>query len=105
MRLVAGTVANVVNFVNPGTVVFGGGALRVGTGVFELFEETVRSRTTELAGRRLHIRTASLDFHEGVTGAALLAVEQLFRPESVGLWVEHGSPIGHAAPLQRAAAM
>jgi predicted NBD/HSP70 family sugar kinase len=104
-RLVAGTVANVVNFVNPGTVVFGGGALRVGTGVFELFRETLLSRTTELAARRLRIRTASLDFHEGVTGAALLAVEQLFRPESVGLWIEHGSPIGHAAPLQRTAAM
>jgi predicted NBD/HSP70 family sugar kinase len=105
MRIVAGTVANVVNFVNPGTVVFGGGALRVGDQVFRLFEETVRSRTTALAARRLRIRTASLDFHEGVTGAALLAVEQLFRPESVGLWIENGSPIGHAAPLQRVAAM
>ena len=94
--------ANVVNFVNPGTVVLGGGALRVGTRVFQLFEETVLRRTTQLAAQRLRIRPASLDFREGVTGAAILAIEQLFGPASVGLWIENGSPIGHAAPLQRA---
>jgi predicted NBD/HSP70 family sugar kinase len=101
-HLVGATVANVVNFVNPGTVVLGGGVLRVGRRVFDLFEETVRARTTKLAAQRLSIRPASLDFHEGVTGAAILAIEQLFGPESVGLWIENGSPIGHAASLQRA---
>jgi hypothetical protein len=51
------------------------------------------------------VRPASLDFHEGVTGAAILAVEQLFAPSSVGLWIENGSPIGHAVLLHRAAAV
>ncbi|MGY1812353.1 ROK family protein [Blastococcus sp. SYSU D00820] len=104
-RTVGLTVANLVNFVNPGTVVLGGGALRVGEQVFGTFEETVRGRATKLARQRLTVRPASLDFHEGVSGAALLAVEHLFAPASVGLWIEQGSPVGHAVPLQRAAAV
>jgi hypothetical protein len=40
-----------------------------------------------------------------VTGAAILAIEQLFAPSSVGLWIEDGSPVGHAVPLHRSAAV
>jgi hypothetical protein len=40
---------------------------------------------------------------EGMIGAAILASEHLFGPASIGLWIEDGSPLGHAAPLQRAA--
>jgi len=105
IRLVATTVANLVNFVNPGTVVLGGGALRVGDTLFRAFEETLRERTTSLAAQELIVRPASLDFQEGVTGAGILAIEQLFSPTSIGLWVENGSPLGRAAPLQRIADM
>ena len=81
---------------------FGGGALRVGTSVFQLFEETVRSRTTELAARRLRIRTGVAGLPRGRHRRRPSSpIEQLFGPESVGLWIENGSPIGHAAPLQR----
>jgi predicted NBD/HSP70 family sugar kinase len=104
-RLIGTTVAGVVNFLNPGTVVLGGGALRVGDSVVRAFEETVRGRTTKLAEQRLNVRPASLDFHEGVTGAAILAIEQLFAPASVGIWIENGTPLGHAAPLQRTLAV
>lgn len=104
-RVVGVTVANLVNFMNPRTVVVGGGALRVGVEVFTTLEETVRGRITKLAAQRLRMRPASLDFREGVTGAGILAIEQLFAPSSVGLWIEYGSPIGHAAPLQRMAAV
>ena len=86
--------ASVVNFLNPGTVVLGGGALRVGDSVVRAFEETVRGRTTKLAEQRLTVRPASLDFREGVTGAAILAIEQLFAPASVGIWIENGSARG-----------
>jgi predicted NBD/HSP70 family sugar kinase len=102
-RLVGTTVANLVNFVNPGTVVLGGGALRVGDAVFDTFAETVRGRVSRLAGQQLTIRRASLGFQEGVAGAAILAIEQLFAPASLGLWVEHGSPVGRAAHLQQVA--
>lgn len=96
-------VANFVNFANPGTVVLGGGALRYSNQVFDVFDRAVLSGTTELARRRLTIRPASLDFREGVIGAAIMAIEYLFGPSAVGLWVEDGSPLGHAVMLQRSA--
>jgi predicted NBD/HSP70 family sugar kinase len=102
-RTVGQTTANLVNFVNPGTVVLGGGVLRVGDDAVRVFEQTIRGRVSPLAGQGLRVRPASLDFREGLVGGAILAIEQLFGPDSVGLWIEHGSPIGHAAPLQRAA--
>jgi predicted NBD/HSP70 family sugar kinase len=103
VRLVGQTTASLVNFVNPGTVVLGGGVLRAGEKPVGVFEETVRSRVSELAGQGLRIRPASLDFQEGVVGGAILAIEHLFAPDSVGLWIDAGSPIGRAAPLQRTA--
>ena len=103
ITIVGQTVASLVNFVNPGTVVLGGGALRVGGDLVPVFDQTIRARVSELAGRELRIRPASLDFREGVIGGAILAIEHLFAPDSVGLWIEHGSPLGHAAPLQRSA--
>lgn len=103
VRMVGQTTASLVNFVNPGTVVLGGGAIRVGENVLPVFDEAIRARASELAGQRLRIRLASLDFREGLIGAAILAIEHLFGPASVGLWIENGTPIGHAAPLQRSA--
>ena len=100
-RTVGLTTASLVNFVNPGTVVLGGGALRAGDEVFRVFQETIRARVSELAGQGLRIRPASLDFQEGLIGGAILAIEHLFAPDSIGLWLENGSPIGHAVPLQR----
>ncbi|MER6415612.1 ROK family protein [Streptomyces humidus] len=100
-RLIGVTAANLVNFVNPGTVVLGGGAVRVGDSVFEVFADTLMRRAGTLAAQRLRVRPASLDFREGVTGAAIMAIEQMFGPASLGLWIENGSPIGYATSLQR----
>ena len=104
-RMIGVTVANVINFANPGVVVVGGGALRAGPEMFRTLEETVRRRVTRLAGQQLTIRPASLDFQEGVIGAGIMAIEHLFNPASVGLWIQNGSPIGRAAFLQRAPAV
>lgn len=95
------TTANLVNFANPGTVVIGGGALRLGDEFFAELEHALRHRTTALAGRHLTVRRASLDHTEGVVGAAILAVEHLFDPDMLGLWAPSGSPLGFAAPLQK----
>ncbi|WP_036554991.1 ROK family protein [Nocardioides insulae] len=100
---VARTVATLVSFANPGTVVLGGGALRIGPEIVDRFARTLVERTSDLAGSDLVVRSASLDFREGVIGAALLAIEQLFNPAAVGLWIEEGTPVGRAAMLHRAA--
>ncbi|MBF4635300.1 ROK family protein [Agreia pratensis] len=94
---------SLINFVNPGTVVLGGGILRAGDLAIAEFWKTIRNRTSVLAARNLRMRTSSLGFREGVIGAALLAIEQLFAPGSLGVWIENGSPTGFAAPLHRLA--
>jgi predicted NBD/HSP70 family sugar kinase len=104
IRAVGAAAAGYVNFANPGTVVIGGGLLRVGEWTVGMLEAQIRGRLTALAGRDLTIRPSSLDHREGLAGAAILAVEQLFGPAAVGLWIENGSPIGRGAALQSALA-
>jgi len=55
----------------------------------------------DLVTERLVVRAASLDHLEGVVGAGLLAASGLLAPASLTHWVESGSPLGHAAVLQR----
>lgn len=100
IRTFAAAAANIVNFANPGTVVIGGGLLRVGPWTVDMLEAELRGRITTIAARDLSVRAASLEHEEGLAGAAFLAVEQLFGPSAVGLWIENGSPIGRAASLQ-----
>lgn len=102
-RTIGATVASLVNFINPGVVVIGGGMLRSGGEAFEVLAETVMRRATKLATEKITLRPASLDFQEGVVGASLLAIEQLFAPASLGLWIEQGTPVGQAASLHRVA--
>ncbi|AQZ71369.1 hypothetical protein BKM31_55585 [[Actinomadura] parvosata subsp. kistnae] len=100
-RTIATVAANLVNFCNPGALVLGGGVLRTGGYFLDVFREVILRRVTDLAGQGLEVRAASMDHMEGVTGAALLAVEHLFNPATLPRWVEDGSPLGHAADLQR----
>lgn len=96
--------ASLVNFVNPGELVIGGGVLRAGTAPLQRIRDVVLRRSTRLASEGLTVRAASLDQMEGVIGAALLAAENLLAPAALARWVEDGSPLGHAAALQRHAA-
>ncbi|GAA0487147.1 ROK family protein [Microbacterium aurantiacum] len=93
--------ASLVNFANPGQLVVGGGVLRAGEELVGRIEDVVRRRSTKIASEHLVVRPASLDQQEGVTGAALLAVENLLSPIALARWVEDASPLGHAAALQR----
>ena len=99
-RMTGRTIAGVVNFANPGTLVLGGGAIRYGSVFFDQFRAAVLAGAIELAARNLTIRPASLEFHEGTIGGALLAAHRLFRPESLRVWLADGSPNGSAQRLQ-----
>lgn len=103
-RLVGTSVAGLVNFVNPGVVVIGGGMLRVGPEPFEVLRQALLERCTPLAARRLVVRPASLDFREGVIGAAVMAIDQIFAPRALGAWIDVGSPVGQGALVQQAIA-
>ena len=85
-RVTGTAIAGVVNFLNPGTLVLGGGVLRTGDLFFEEFRRAVLDGGIELATQHLTIRTASLADTEGTTGAALLAAENLLRPEALRIW-------------------
>lgn len=98
---VGGVVANLVNFANPAEVVIGGGVLRTGPRVAEIIADVVASRSTEIAAAGLTVREATLEHQEGVTGAALLAIENLLTPASLSLWVEEGRPHAHSVQIQR----
>lgn len=102
-RVAGATIAGVVNFANPGTLVLGGGATRYSPLFFAEFRQAVLDRTIELAARDLTIRTASLQFAEGTTGAALLAARQVLAPAALRIWLADGSPVGSAERLQAAA--
>ncbi|WP_404430524.1 ROK family protein [Microbacterium lacus] len=93
--------ASLVNFVNPGQLVIGGGVLRAGTEPLNRIKDVVLRRSTRLASEGLTVRAASLDQMEGVIGAALLAAENLLAPPALARWVEDASPLGHATALQR----
>ncbi|MEU4560719.1 ROK family protein [Actinoplanes sp. NPDC023936] len=104
VQALAEVVAHLVNFTNPGVLVLGGGALRTGPRFIEMIAEAVLARCTDLVTRDLVIRPASLDQMEGVIGAGLLAGAGLLNPSSLTQWAESGSPLGHAADLQRLSA-
>ncbi|MFZ3566604.1 ROK family protein [Streptomyces sp. BH097] len=103
-RLVADVIANLVNFCNPGVLVLGGGVLRTGPRFLDLVTSTVRRRCIRLVTAGLTIRAASLDHHEGVIGAGLLAASGIFSTAPLTHWVETGTPLGHATTLQRLSA-
>jgi predicted NBD/HSP70 family sugar kinase len=102
-RVTGTAIAGVVNFANPGVLVLGGGVIRSSPVFFDEFRRAVLEQTIEPASRRLTIRTASLDFAEGITGAALLATENLLRPDSLRIWLADGTPVGATAELHGAA--
>ncbi|MEU6413671.1 ROK family protein [Microbispora sp. NPDC046933] len=102
-RITGRTIAGVVNFANPGTLVLGGGVIRYSSLFFEEFRSAVLEGTIELAARNLTIRTASLNFAEGTIGGALLAAHNLFRPSALQIWLGAGTPVGSALCLQTAA--
>jgi predicted NBD/HSP70 family sugar kinase len=102
-RVTGSAIAGVVNFANPGTLVLGGGAIRSSGLFFDEFRHAVLGGTIELAAQALTIRTSSLGFAEGTTGAALLVAENLLRPAALQLWLAAGTPVAAADRLQAVA--
>jgi predicted NBD/HSP70 family sugar kinase len=86
--------STVVNFFNPSLIVIGGGVAQSGDQLLAAIRETVYRRSLPLATRDLLIQRSSLGGLAGVIGASAMVVDQLFSRESIGRWVEAGSPAG-----------
>jgi glucokinase-like ROK family protein len=106
-RRVGSMLASVVNFFNPSLVVIGGGVANSPELFIAAIRETVYRRSLPLATRDLRIAHSSLGGLAGVIGASAMVVDQLFARESIGRWLEAGSPsdaqdLTRDAPLARA---
>jgi glucokinase-like ROK family protein len=106
-RRVGSMLASVVNFFNPSLVVIGGGVANSPELFIAAIRETVYRRSLPLATRDLRIAHSSLGGLAGVIGASAMVVDQLFARESIGRWLEAGSPsdaqdLTGDAPLARA---
>jgi glucokinase len=67
------SLANVVNFLNPGMIILGGGVIERIDGYFEKIEIIARQHSLELPASNLKFVRASLGDSAGVLGAAMLA--------------------------------
>jgi predicted NBD/HSP70 family sugar kinase len=80
-----------VNFFNPRVIVLGGDVGEVGEHLLAGLREVVFQRSLPLATRNLRIVPSALGDRAGVTGAAIMVIEEILAPEAV----EHA--IAHAA--------
>lgn len=87
--------ATVVNFFNPGVLVIGGGVARSGDGLLAAIRHGIYERSLPLATRDLRILRSTLGGQSGMIGAAFMVLDQLFRHESMAIWLPDGSPAGH----------
>ena len=93
--LVGQTLAQLVNFFNPSLIVVGGGVAEAGDVLLAAIRQSVYSRSLPLATRDLRITRSPLSSFAGLSGAAALVIDELFKPDRVARWIELRSPHGH----------
>ncbi|RZT85743.1 glucokinase-like ROK family protein [Pseudonocardia sediminis] len=103
-RLVGDTVAAVVNFFNPSTILLGGRVGASGDLLLASVRQSVYRRSLPLATRDLQIVRTSLGERSGPTGAGFMIVDELFGRDLLAQWIPHGSPAGMPGLRPHAAA-
>lgn len=94
--LLGSTLATLVSFYNPSLLVLGGGIARARQHVLTSIRDAIHRRALPLATQDLRIEVASVPEElSGVTGAVHLALDEVFAPENLELWLDTGTP----APL------
>ena len=93
-RLVGDTVAAMVNFFNPSTILLGGRVGASGNLLLASVRQSVYRRSLPLATRDLQIVRTSLGEQSGPTGASFMVVDELFGRDLLAQWIPHGSPVG-----------
>ncbi len=82
-RLLGDVLSGLVNAINPSAIVIGGDVAEAHEQLFAGVREVVYQRATPLATRHLEIARSTLGDRDGVTGAAVLAIEHVLAPSFV----------------------
>jgi predicted NBD/HSP70 family sugar kinase len=104
-RVLGNSLATLVSVFNPDLVVLGGGMARARAHLIAAIREAIYSRALPSATQDLRIEPSAVDMEiAGVIGAVQFAVDQIFAPERLPLWLDHRSPAGRpevagSAPL------
>ncbi len=91
-RLLGEVLAAATNLFNPAVIVIGGDVSHAHEQLFAGIRETVYQRSLPLATRHLRIVRSELDDRAGVVGAAVMAIEHVFSPDSVDAAIGAASP-------------
>ncbi|BAL89257.1 putative ROK-family protein [Actinoplanes missouriensis 431] len=91
--LLGGTLATLVSFYNPNRLILGGSLAPARDHVLGAIREAIHKRALPLATRDLRIEVATLPEEvSGVTGTAHLALDEVFSPANLEIWLPAGSP-------------
>lgn len=93
-RLVGETLAALVNFFNPSSVLLGGRLGISGDLLLAAVRQAVYRRSLPLATRDLRIVRSELGDRAGLMGAGFMVLDELFSRERLGRWIQAGSPAG-----------
>lgn len=93
--LIGGTLAQLVNFFNPSLIVIGGGVAAAGDLFLASIRQPIYARSLPLATRDLRITRSPLSDFAGLSGAAAVVIDELFRPDCLAKWITQLSPHGH----------
>ncbi len=80
---IGGVLATCVNMLNPGVIVIGGDIAQAGEPLMAGIREVVYKRSLPLATARLRMMTSSLGDEAGITGAAVMVIEQVLSPVAI----------------------
>jgi predicted NBD/HSP70 family sugar kinase len=94
-RLLGNSLATLVSVFNPDLVILGGGMARARAHLIATIRETIYRRALPSATQDLRIEPSAVDMEiAGVIGAVQFAVDQIFAPEHLALWLDRRSPAG-----------
>jgi predicted NBD/HSP70 family sugar kinase len=82
-RLIGQVLASTVNLLNPALIMVGGDLSKAEPQLLAGIREVVYQRSTTLSTTDLHITVSSLGDRAGITGAAAMAIENIFAPSAI----------------------
>ena len=94
-RLLGDALATLVSVFNPDLVILGGGMARARVHLLDTIREAILRRALPGATQGLVVEPSAVDMEiAGVIGAVQFAVDQIFSPEHLPLWLDERSPAG-----------